>query len=404
MRSLLRHPSNVSRSLRILAGAFDFGLGPTGKLATLVQASPEWSWYACGDRLVGDLFGASQFVKTLWTHDSVRLERFINENRIDAALVILDPKLAIATQSLGIPVIYIDSLPFLWTNADVIPHRVSAYCAQFAPYIPRSAWSQLRRIERLHWVESIIPGVPSSLQVKWSAVSVARRALINFGGAHSTSPQRFAYLDVVAPPLLNAISRMGFREAVITGAPDAISHLRNNYFASASPSLHIEGRTFSHEHFPQEVASSEMLFTAPGLTTILETAGLSVPTVLLPPQNLSQYRNTQYFAQLVDEQSIVSWPNAELQFSHLEALLPRGEEFMVEYIWAEIEALLSSNRIGAQISARLCEVISSLRERHQRNRILSLFGTQGVAQVKQIVTDLLDRQTAYYELAPRFSA
>ena len=120
---------------KIVAITSNFGLGPVGKLSSIINASgDEFEWYALGQEFDTEIFEKNKFKKVLWTEQEEQMKQFIKENNIKYALVILKNKYARLLKSIGVKVIYVDSLPFMWTEEDAkfgkIPYDLDIYCAQ----------------------------------------------------------------------------------------------------------------------------------------------------------------------------------------------------------------------------------------------------------------------------------
>lgn len=368
--------------MKVFAAAIDFGMGPVGKLASIVASSCNIEWVACGDPFVLDIFQPDSFCDHYWTRDPALLRRYAREHRIDSAVVVLDPELAIGLEQENVKVTYVDSLPFLWTEKDLVPSDVSCYCAQFTPYLPQACWPQLRRIKNLIWVESIIPDSDTdktSTERCWDAV-------INFGGVHSTSSRRFSYLEAVLPPALRALESQGMKDVLITASPAAVRFINDSMdLKSSFARLRCRTATLQHAEFLGALRHARLLLTSPGLTTLLEASRVAVPTLLLPPQNLSQYRNGECFIRYSEPAQVILWRHEKLLSEFIDTILPRGETHVVDHICATITSLAEDKGHAEWLRYRIMEAVSEVLSGDFKSQLNEVFGGRGGRQVLSLL-------------------
>lgn len=141
----------------------DFGWGSAGKLHAILtdltdQVSPPPRLIGVGTVLGRPLL-AKLPVDTWYYRPPTTtqgLRALLHRHRVSAALVVLDAEFASALLAAGCPTVFVDSLPYLWTGNDTIPHNATRYCAQLCESLPRTCWGSLRAIERLTWTEAIL--------------------------------------------------------------------------------------------------------------------------------------------------------------------------------------------------------------------------------------------------------
>ncbi|MBQ0986316.1 hypothetical protein KBZ10_17715 [Streptomyces sp. F63] len=92
------------------------------------------------------------------TGDSEALAALVRREHVDAAVCVLDRSFATALEAIGCPVVFVDSLPFLWTRDDTasLPLRASASCAQLCLSLPAPAWPVMAQVDNLRWVEAVV--------------------------------------------------------------------------------------------------------------------------------------------------------------------------------------------------------------------------------------------------------
>ena len=305
--------------MKILACAVGFGLGPSGKLCSIVNYNSQYEWYACGDELDLSIYKKNPFVDTCWSKNPKIIEGFIRKYDIKYAIDVLDQDLAIFLKNMGLKVIYVDSLPFMWTKADIIPYDVDYYCAQ--KYPGYSMNPTLEPIKNLVWINPITLG------------KISKRArneiVINFGGLHSPFGEGREYFEIVMKALLPTLPNKNIQ---ITGGKNVVK-LTKKLFPKLSCA------TYTHEDFLKLVYGSELFITSPGLTTIYETSGMDIKTIIIPPQNLSQFYNILIAQKICKNVKILEWNYKNLSLEHLKNFKDKTEEETVKYIYEQIRKL-----------------------------------------------------------------
>jgi hydroxymethylcytosylglucuronate/cytosylglucuronate synthase len=301
----------------------EFGWGSAGKLGAIIDAlrlrcGGEVRFVGLGSRLGREVVrghGVEEWHDVdLGDRDAVG--ELLREQRIDVAVAVLDRFAATALEDAGCPVVFVDSLPFLWTeeDADSLPLRASAYCAQLCLGLPAPAWPVLARIEHLHWVESVVLPSPLRDTPQWRRPGAGarpageRRAVVSLGGLLSpllSDPSD--YLRLVVPAALRALADWGVAEATLCGnLPEGLlPQLR----AAAPEGLRLRSGALGHRAFLDAVDAADVLLASPGLTTLLEASARGVPVVCLPPQNISQILNASYYTQATGA-AAATWPTS----------------------------------------------------------------------------------------------
>ena len=79
--------------MNVLGCAVSFGLGPSGKLSSIISKSLETSndikWYASGDELDLDIFEENIFKDICWTKDMNEIKKFIEKNGLSESTEIV---------------------------------------------------------------------------------------------------------------------------------------------------------------------------------------------------------------------------------------------------------------------------------------------------------------------------
>ena len=197
----------------------------------------------------------------------------------DAVLSVMDRELAQAADGAAAPLYVIDSL--LWMRDAILPAFRGA----------RRYWAQdflgLREVQGDYEPVPTIVGPivsPDPPQPRRGRGEL----LINLGGCEAldlTDPNSRAYADFVVGGFLeSALARTFAGRATVIGGARCVESLGAKYGA--------RGVTFAslpHGAARERLAGAALVFTSPGVTTLLESFQVGVPTYLLPPQNYSQW-------------------------------------------------------------------------------------------------------------------
>ncbi|MGW2547407.1 hypothetical protein ACWC5I_42665, partial [Kitasatospora sp. NPDC001574] len=200
-----------------------------------------------------------------------------------------------------------------------------------------------------------------------------------------------AYPRLVVPAVLEALAAHGVEEVHIAGnlPADLAGRLVD---ASIAPPRTTTG-PLGHGAFLERLAASDVLLTSPGLTTLLEAGGLNVPTICLPPQNLSQIFNGRYHSQALDARLRVPWPKDVLAEDEALALRSEGEDHALELIYGAIEAAARGDdhrAVGRVLRDGVLEALRRSAEVEDWGALTTAVGTGGAAQVADALLEVLD--------------
>lgn len=197
--------------------------------------------------------------------------------RCDAVVNVLAPEL-IRSPEIAALTHYVDSLGFMWQHADLPPHSLLRHVRG---YYAQDLLGSAANLARLG-IPNVTPvsGIVSQTAVPPSRPSRATsRAIVNLGGlgnpAGTGSAQ--AYLPLV--------------ERLLTGlqkGPHVLTVAMNRAIGELSLTNDVPVEQFSSADFLATVAGSDVVFSSPGMTTLVEVSQAGRPYVPLPPQNWSQ--------------------------------------------------------------------------------------------------------------------
>jgi hypothetical protein len=202
-----------------------FGWGPVGKVRLILEKLPQ-----ARVALYGDARTISLTTKLLGSR-----HKFSEHppQRSEVALVIHDRPAAKNIADLNVPVVYVDSLPYMRvTDADIPAFdKVAYYCAQKYPVerLPLAS-PLLRTWPGIKWVDPIVPSSQSRRG--------GRGIVVNVGGLHSYDTGDIgddlvdnaveAYLNLVLFPLAGILQATGRKVSAVCGnlSPDSCRRLR----------------------------------------------------------------------------------------------------------------------------------------------------------------------------------
>ncbi|KUN09467.1 hydroxymethylcytosylglucuronate/cytosylglucuronate synthase [Streptomyces yokosukanensis] len=385
-----------------LAGA-EFGWGSTGKLSSLITTLRDRSPVPL--RFVGIASGLSRSLLSAhgidhWydapADDGQAVAEVARREDVRAGLVVLEGPAAVALEAAGVPTVFVDSLPFLWTKGDrdSLPTDVSVYCAQRCVDLPDECREVLASITNLRWVEAVtaVPqGDGSSAPAAGSGRGIpVRRALVSLGGLRSPSLADWtSYPRLVVPAALSALESFGVEEVHVAGnLPAGFSP-----GAKAPSPMRVSYGPLGHEAFLDRLADTDVLLTSPGLTTLLEAGARATPTVCLPPQNLSQIFNGRFHSRAVGADVRVGWPDQV--FAEADVLRDRttSEEAALRLIYAGIAAAAEEHGTHTRTQVR-DGILAALRRARAGagwTGLVDTVGRGGAAQVADHVLDLVLR-------------
>lgn len=371
----------------IIIGTNNFGLGPVGKVSFIVTGlSDEYSFFACGNEFDLNIFKDGTFKDTLFSKDKEKIANFIKKHKINYAIVVLDVELATILMDLNVKVIFVDSLPFMWTQADIdeglLPLDATVYCAQKCCNLTEASKKVLAQVKNLKWINPI----QSKFEKKYRPYK-EEYIHINVGGLHSPIGNGESYIKTVIIPLLNIFKS---EKIIITCGTTAKISILNELKNEGIDSRNIKVETLQQKDFISSINNAKLFLTSPGLTTIYETESLHKPTIILPPQNLSQFYNIEYAKKILDEYKTINWDTQKLNLDYLQSILPKGETYVVDKIYEFITELVNSN-----FENKFIEQFNLILKQDYKKKEKSDFKIEGngVEDIRKILINLIEGET-----------
>jgi hydroxymethylcytosylglucuronate/cytosylglucuronate synthase len=387
----------------------DFGWGSAGKLSAILSAltrRESMRTVILGTKLGKPVLSgiSAEAWYEDWPSDAAALRTLLDSHGVAAAMVVLDPDAADSLMAAGIPTVYVDSIPYLWTLKDKLPLQVTAYCAQRSPGLPPPAAAALGRVARLFWIEAVV-----AEPLRRQASNGRRTAILNFGGLHSPANPggNPHYLALIAPAAIQALADAGYEEIEVCGNLGRAE--LGGLAVDPRVSLHVSPR--AHPDFTAVLCRGDLLLTSPGLTTLLEASAIGIPTLCLPPQNLSQVFNGARFVSAFGAECHVPWPQATLDPARLDEVRLAGEDAALRYI-DECLSMLDPVSVYPSMRKAISQSIRAVREHDGNWGVLAEdAGKSGAEQVAVLVRQLatqgeIPRRAAQYDdgAAPQSAA
>lgn len=371
----------------IIIGTNNFGLGPVGKVSSIVTGlSDEYNFFACGNEFDLNIFNNGIFKDTLFSKDKEKISNFVEKYNIDYAIVVLDVELATILMNLNVKVIFVDSLPFMWTQADIdeglLPLDATVYCAQKCCNLTEASKKVLAQVKNLKWINPI----QSKFEKKYRPYK-EEYIHINVGGLHSPIGNGESYIKTVIIPLLKIFKS---EKIIITCGTTAKISILNELKNEGIDSRNIKVETLQQKDFISSINNAKLFLTSPGLTTIYETESLHKPTIILPPQNLSQFYNIEYAKKILDEYKTINWDTQKLNLDYLQSILSKGETYVVDKIYEFITELVNSN-----FENKFIEQFNLILKQDYKKKEKSDFKIEGngVEDIRKILINLIEGET-----------
>jgi len=164
-------------------------------------------------------------------------------------------------------------------------------------------------------------------------------------------------------------------------------------WCSTGMTLPITTGPRSHRGFMDLLATADVLVTSPGLTTLLEAGALGVPTVCLPPRNLTQIFNGDRFARSVGDQCRIRWPADVIDLEAPEQARLDGEEAGLAFIAAALRGC-EPEAFAPWLQEGVAGALASAQGPRDWHALTNAAGAGGTRHVASMLRELaFERQT-----------
>lgn len=329
----------------VLVATSCFGLGPVGKLNAIIEYSKDkFNWYASGEEFDINIFSKNIFKDSCFSLDKQEIREFVKKYNIKYAIVVLKNKMARTLKELGIKVVYVDSLPFMWSEKDAkegkVPYNVDVYCAQKTLELSEQSNKIFSKVNNLVWVNPIINFEINNILEK---KELNDYILINVGGLHSPNTDGIDYIDIIIKPILSLLNT----ERIIITTSSASNKVLKQYLCDYK---NVKIETLTQLDFLSYIKSCKTFMTSPGLTTILESSCVKDKVIFLPPQNISQFYNIEYGKTIFNKFKEITWNSSDLTLNGLADKLRESEKDVIIEINKRIQKFKNSLEYKKYIS------------------------------------------------------
>jgi hydroxymethylcytosylglucuronate/cytosylglucuronate synthase len=363
-------------SFSLLAATRHIGWGGVGKLRLILEKLPRAQVVLYGNEHITGLMN-----EFLGSH-----HKFVERppRQFDAALVINDPAVANSIADLNVPVVYVDSLPYVHKTDTDIPalEKVAYYCAQKYPVelLPLTS-PLLRQWHDIKWIDPIVPVPQRRRGGQGIVVNLGGLYTYDVGGLQNDLAHRAvdAYLSLVLFPLVNLLQTYGRKISAICGnlSAEACTRLR-----VMLPECDAIGPQPPYA-FERTLTDADLLITSPGSTTILQATSINLPTLLLPSQNRSQFFNARVYSK--PGADIMQWPVSVLDVTKLQEMRSQGISAVLGYLYKSLIDAADSREIAQEVATVIGKAVNNAPVEGVLNHSLSELGIAGADQVAELV-------------------
>jgi len=337
-------------NLKVLCDAVPFCFGPVSKIVSvsdhLHALGADMDLLAFGtSKELGEKAGIFNVVDCN-SEDAYDLEKYkcLFEGA-DVFVTVMNPIAAKFALEAKVPVVYIDSLFWMW---DSVPKEFSGIDKYFVQNFFNSK-EALANYPFLKNVEFVGPIIDDSLKIQEKKEDFV---LVNFGGMESALIQvgiNSNYPFVVGGLIIEELEKSG-QKAFICGNDKVLKKLMKG---RKLKNIIVGGR--SHKEFLELLRRTKLLITTPGLTTTFEAFHYNAPVVFLPPENYSQFLNLKIFRQNDVANDSFHWMDL---YKGLDIVPGEDEKGGVDKVLSCIKRFESSKEDKAKFSKFISTVLS----------------------------------------------
>lgn len=206
--------------------------------------------------------------------------------------------------SLGLKVIFIDPLFWMW---DKVPIRIDTCAQYYAVDFPGVS----EKIDEfaLHFPDDKKPIIVNAIRDNSSLASVAsahsNMLLINLGGMQCPFGYNLELILSMCRCILEVtLEEKLYDKILICGGGEPIKYLAEQF---RDYGRKVEVESLPQRKFFVQVASCRTLMTVPGLSIVYEALYFSKPTLFLLPLNYSQHLQSAIYRKILKNYCFVSW-------------------------------------------------------------------------------------------------
>lgn len=390
MTSIHAEPKDIDRHCPIKKGAFvatSFGFGPVSKAVTIAKeikkCSPALNLHFFGDGIdyefavQNKIFDKIHRVKTNSQPDLKKLLPVLQGYEFVVSVLNLDI-LSIWDKTLP-PLYFVDSLAWMWNAAPQGIENVAAYFVQdfLLPNDHVQSWH----------AEYPLVAVPAIMSDHLTSIDSdpkprVNKLLVNFSGC--SNPH-------VNGKLFEKYA-LTLSKLIVDGAFtfDEIQICTNQKLAALVDSNVTKSKQVKVDCLPQydfieQMQTSRLLLTAPGITTTFEALRANIPFAFLLPQNDSQALLSDIYRKQIGDEICMAFSSFGKEFSFTTDLIDLRDKTRAVYLAATfLEKILDTKQNEIKKKVRLLFALSSTPTTNafftEKTRMGDLTGQQVIAE------------------------
>ncbi|MGN7382682.1 Uncharacterised protein [Chlamydia abortus] len=364
---------------RVLLNAVPFGYGPVSKIASvarkLVQQKIECVFVGCGV--------AYEYFKREQISEAIELNFYNSDGAERLSELCQNFSYGLTSMDFDfvnicsdkIQIGYVDSLFWMW---DTTVFDQNPRLREVSHYFIQNTFAAQEKVDQFQIYNPVLIG--SVIDVPITTLIRKNRAVIHLGGVENIYvPIREIQYPFVVIKVLNDLRDLWqkYDEVIVVCSETIADELR-----IAFPDFPGEFTSLSHKSFISLLAESDLLLTAPGLTTILEAFQLRIRTVFLPPQNYSQYLILRGLTSENYPGQLPNWDYFERSF-HIPDNTP--EDLAVKIVKERIDQFSNSGseqlKLRNLLHSRLNDIGKTQSELDFQDSFIERVGTDGLDSI-----------------------
>lgn len=271
---------------RVIFLANPFGYGPSSKAITIIdKLRAKWEGeviYAASNKCLETLspqLAKKIKVEKINDRDPYEIAGVLNRYRCSLVVVVLN-KVAVETVAKNnLHCFFVDPLTYLWQNVPESYLKANRYY-YFDIF---DAQEKVKTIEHSFPLSPIFGQMDSSFNVKKEKSLV----LFHVGGFSNPLVEGINefYLNILA----KVVNEIKEKKVVVAGGKSAIDYLKGRTKHS------VQLGSYGHDRFLEILSKCEHFLTTAGMAATFEAFNLRVPVFFLPSNNLSQWKQSNFF-------------------------------------------------------------------------------------------------------------
>lgn len=351
MISIANHLKSSGINLELLASETSKELGEKSKLFKIIDCNSE------KNKELQEK--ASQFKKA------------------DVFVTIMNPTSAEFAQKQGTPVVYIDSLYWMWKEIPENLYYVEKYFIQNFDGVQEN----IKRIGKPENAQIVGPIIDDSIEVNENKEDFL---VVNFGGMESSLIQigKNSNYPFIIGKLVQEIISERKENAFFCGYNKIIKKIHRK-----NQNIVFGGK--EHKEFLETINKSRLLLTTPGLTTSFEAFYYKTPVAFLPPENYSQCLNLRTFRENQIAEFSIHWDDF---YKNTQIGVNEDEKIGVDKVLNCIKDFENDTNLQREFKERTHQIIDAktkVRETQKKqNQYLKNLGNNSAKKIAETIMQI----------------